>query len=555
MNFLRYIHTIRYLKPIQIYGRIRNLFYRAMPGRDPAPMLRQTSGIWKNLSNRPAVMVNPRCLSLFNRDYKISDADDWSGRNIPRLAAYHLHYFDDFAAAADAAERKDWHKDLIAHWIDHNPPGSKPGWEPYPTSLRIVNWIKWLLQENDAAPEMLDSLALQIRSLRKRIEYHLLGNHLIANAKALVFAGAFFQGKEADEWLYAGLKLLGHEINEQILADGGHYERSPMYHSIVLEDVLDLIQLERMFPDLDRDDLCDAIEQWKDAAPRMIEWLNAMRHLDGDISFFNDACFKQAPPPDGLIEYARRVGCIASDDQSGKQIISLPNSGYYRLQKKEAVLLIDAGEVGPDYQPGHGHADTLSFELSLHGKRFLVNSGVSTYEDNALRNYQRSTPAHNTAMVQKENSSEIWSAFRVARRARVFDVHIEEDQERVCVMASHDGYKRFRGKVIHKRTFTMDDDSLIITDEFSGTGLHEIDIYWHLHPAIDVRNELENNAEIMLSNDIISGSLFSDQRMKTVIEDSKYYPGFGIEQDNSQIVTSWMGELPVSFETRICWGG
>jgi uncharacterized heparinase superfamily protein len=554
MNLLRYIHTIRYLKPIQIYGRIRNLFYRAMPGHDPAPMRRQTSSIWENLSHRPAVMINPYCLSLFNRDYKISDAHDWYGRKIPRLAAYHLHYFDDFAAV-DAAERKVWHQDLIAHWIDHNPPGSKPGWEPYPTSLRIVNWIKWLLQENDAAPEMLDSLALQVRSLRKRIEYHLLGNHLIANAKALVFAGAFFQGKEADEWLGAGLKLLSHEINEQILADGGHYERSPMYHSIVLEDVLDLIQLERMFPDFDRDDLCDAIEQCKDAAPRMFEWLNAMRHPDGDISFFNDTCFKQAPPPDGLTDYARQFGCIASDDQSGKQIIPLPDSGYYRLQKKEAVLLIDAGEVGPDYQPGHGHADTLSFELSLYGKRFLVNSGVSTYEDNALRNYQRSTPAHNTATVQKENSSDIWAAFRVARRATVFDVCIEEDKEWVCLKASHDGYKRFRGKVIHKRTFVMDADSLIITDEFTGSGSCDIDIYWHLHPTVDVRNELENNTEIMFSNDIISGGVLPDHKMKTVIENSKYYPGFGMEQDNSQIVTSWMGELPVSFTTKLSWGG
>jgi hypothetical protein len=40
---------------------------------------------------------------------------------------------------------------------------------------------------------------MQVRFLRKRLEVHLLGNHLFANAKALVFAGLYFSGDEAEE--------------------------------------------------------------------------------------------------------------------------------------------------------------------------------------------------------------------------------------------------------------------------------------------------------------------------------------------------------------------
>ena len=93
------------------------------------------------------------------------------------------------------------------------------GWEPYPISLRIVNWVKWFLVYNQYNEERLISLSLQSKVLMQTLETHLLGNHLYANAKALVFAGLFFKGKEADLWLNKGLKIFKDEIPEQILAD------------------------------------------------------------------------------------------------------------------------------------------------------------------------------------------------------------------------------------------------------------------------------------------------------------------------------------------------
>src|SRR5262249_13815017 len=145
-----------------------------------------------------------------------------------KLWRYNLHYFDDLNAY-DAAQRQEWHCSLLSQWVCENTPGFGTGWEPYPTSLRMVNWIKWVLTGNRLPAECIQSLAVQARWLSQRLEIHLLGNHLLANAKALLFAGIFFDGAEADEWLVRGLRILEREVAEQVLPDGGHIERSPMY--------------------------------------------------------------------------------------------------------------------------------------------------------------------------------------------------------------------------------------------------------------------------------------------------------------------------------------
>jgi uncharacterized heparinase superfamily protein len=57
----------------------------------------------------------------------------------------------------------------------------------------------------------------------------------------------------------------------------------------------------------------------------------------------------------------------------------LAESGYLRAEAAGAVLILDVAPVGPDYLPGHAHADTLSFELSLFGQRVFCNGGTSRY--------------------------------------------------------------------------------------------------------------------------------------------------------------------------------
>ena len=124
-------------------------------------------------------------------------------------------------------------------------------------------------------------------------------------------------------------------------------------------------------------------------------------------------------------------------------------------------MFIDVAPLGPDYLPGHAHADTFTFECSLDQQRIIVNSGTSTYEKNIERLRQRGTLAHNTLVIDKQNSSEVWGSFRVARRARIHNT-INQIHSRCEITAAHDGYRRLRGKIIHKRTWRLFENSLLI---------------------------------------------------------------------------------------------
>ena len=89
-------------------------------------------------------MEGPVQFRFLNRLYSLPGKGGWEEERLEKLWLYNLNYFDDLNAK-NAAERTQWHGDLINRWIVENEPGKGIGWEPYPTSLRIVNWIKWFL--------------------------------------------------------------------------------------------------------------------------------------------------------------------------------------------------------------------------------------------------------------------------------------------------------------------------------------------------------------------------------------------------------------------------
>jgi uncharacterized heparinase superfamily protein len=465
-------------------------------------------------------MPGAHTFRFLGTQHSLATAADWNRRDWPRLWLYNLHYFDDLVA--DGAERRtDWHRALVQRWVDENPPGQGAGWEPYPTSLRVVNWVKWALAGHALDDSARHSLAVQARWLRRRLEIHLLGNHLWANAKALVFAGVFFSGDEAQQWLAHGMKRIRHELAEQILADGGHFERSPMYHAIVLEDLLDLLQLAMIHPAaFAKND----VAAWREVAARMLRWLRVMSHPDGGIALFNDAALGIAPDHATLRAYAAGVG-VTVDDVPLAPIEALPDSGYVRLESGAAVLIADVGAIGPDHLPGHAHADTLSFELSVHGARVLVNSGTSTYETGAERLRQRGTAAHNTVVVDGQDSSEVWSSFRVARRARAVDVAHGTDDGQLWLRAAHDGYRRLPGRPVHHREWRLSEHALAVSDDISGT-FGEAVAHVHVHPEWRVETGSDRSGTLMREAKSSPGIDWHFTDAAHVVGAS-YHPAFG----------------------------
>jgi uncharacterized heparinase superfamily protein len=500
-GILTLFHTARHLKAVQLYHRA---YRKKLSAQVRFAMERRAATErWK-----PAISVNiarsgPFRFCFLNQEREL---EGWNDKGVPKLWLYNLHYFD----SPDL--------ELMQLWIRDNPVGIGNGWEPYPLSRRIVNWIKWRLAGGALNQEFLDSLATQAEFLSKSLEYHLLANHLLANAKALVFAGLFFSGPEPERWLDKGLKILADQLDEQVLSDGGHFERSPMYHSLVLEDLLDLVNIAQAYPQVS---LSGEVYVWKRVAGRMLGWLRNMSHPDGRISFFNDAAFEIAPEPETLRQYARRLSVR-------EQIAELGESGYVRLENNNTVLIFDAAPIGPDYQPGHGHADTLSFEVSHRGRRVLVNSGTSTYEPGPERAKQRGTAAHNTVVVDRADQSEVWAAFRVARRARPFDVQTDHA---TFVEAAHDGYQRLEKSLIHRRRVEFADGGLLVCDTLHGRGVHDIAIYFHIHPDAKVDIRMDQSLAPFL------------------FEQSTWHPEFNISVPNYHAVAHYKGTLPATFRS------
>jgi uncharacterized heparinase superfamily protein len=551
-----YWHTLKYLRARQWIGRLLHFLPKPLPQQSIVAERRAFSGRWTSSGWRSASFIGADAYRFGNKVLPVRNSSDWRRDDLDALWLYNLHYFDDLDAV-DSDGRLDLQSEWIERWIESNPMGVGRGWDPYPTSLRIVNWVRWSLRGGRLSDKACTSLALQARWLGGRLETHLLGNHLWSNAKALVFAGTFFLGEEAERWFFKGLNLLEAELAEQCLADGGHFERSPMYHALFLEDVLDLFQLSRLQPGL-------FPSQWSrvltETATRMFTWLVDMVHPDGEIAFFNDATKGVSAPLASLRKYggALEMPFAAWFAESPPRLRHFASSGFVRMESAAATLLCDVGSVGPDYLPGHAHAGTLSFELSVGASRVVVNSGVSLYGESAERQRQRGSRAHSTLVVDGADSSEVWAGFRVARRARVLSADIEGASGKLRFRAVHDGYRRLSGSPIHRRAWTLDDSALVVEDEIIGFGRHHLEILFHLAPGWCAERAGEGLIRLWREGQWTESSanlyVAFERPFEAIVECGSWHPGFGVSERSVSVAFRATLEVPASHSTRISWG-
>ena len=346
-----------------------------------------------------------------------------------KLWTYNLNYFD-FLNQENISKEEGLK--LIRNYVSKHSQ-LKDGLEPYPISLRGINWIKFISKHQIQDAEINNILFNDYLRLADNLEYHLLANHLLENGFSLLFGAYYFQ----DEKLYKKANtILRNELEEQILNDGAHYELSPMYHQIILHRVLDCLNLVENNPWKDK----ELFPLLKKKAELMLGWLDAITYKNGDIPLLNDSAKGIAPSSKELFTYAKSLGLKSQDS-------ILSDSGYRKWIKNEMEIVLDLGQIAPSYQPGHSHADSLQFVLNFKNKPIIVDTGISTYEKNDRRQLERSTSSHNTVTINESNSSNVWGGFRVAERAKV----TVKQENNSCIEASHDGYSG-QG-IIHHRKF------------------------------------------------------------------------------------------------------
>lgn len=477
MNLPRLFHTVRWLQPRQIAGQVRYRVARALE----RPRIRIPEAVaYPGLRWQPrgeflapgAQRFEPHALRsgefrFLNRNERLGRPPDWEASALPTLWRFNLHYFEYLWALPwdDAAS-------LVRDWIArHDGAHGRVGWEPYPVSLRLVNWCAYFLGNQGArseaegfAPELWASVQPQADWLARHLEWHLLGNHLLENAAALAFCGACFAGERAASWRRTGNRLLARELEEQVLPDGGHFERSPMYQARV-------VWLLATLEGTGDPELAGLVAE---PLRRSRRALAALCHPDREIALLNDSAFGIANPPAQLACPAAAEGPFA-----------LADTGYYGARSGEGHYVVcDAAPVGPDYLLGHAHGDIFSFELSLDGERVIVDAGVHDYEPSELRHYCRSTAAHNTVELEGADQCEFWGVFRVARRGRPHDVVWEPRGDGFSLAGWHDGYERLPARARHERRFRWHPQGvLLVRDRVEArrpvTGCSRL----HLHPS------------------------------------------------------------------------
>ncbi len=465
----RYVHTLRHLKPEQVLFQLYYRFRRAVKPVSYDDVVRAAyagaaGGLFLAESIAKPSSFHDGQYTFLNLSLTFpDDVVDWECMEYGKLWLYNLHYFD-YLLQADMTKAQGL--ELIRRYVDALP-GMRVGIEPYPVSLRGINWIKFLSLHGIRDEAVDRSLYSQYHILSRTLEYHLLGNHLLENAFSLLFGAVYFDERS---WFAKSRKLLVRELEEQVLGDGAHFELSPMYHQILLDRLLDcvnLLQHNQRFSGQD-----GLLAMLQDKAVAMLSWLRQMTFPDGSIPHLNDATAGIAPLSEELFSYAERLGLRSS----GR--VSLSASGYRRFDRTAYTCIVDVGAIGADYIPGHAHADTLNFVLQVHGKPFLVDTGISTYEKNSLRDEERGTAAHNTVVVNGVNSSDVWGGFRVGKRARV---ELLEEIGNTLV-AEHNGYKHLG--VVHRRSWEFGENRIWIKDKLLGS-THKAKAIFHFHHSLN----------------------------------------------------------------------
>ena len=467
-NYIRLFNTIKYLKTQQIYFRLfyfararfrklRGFKYQLVKESTSTP-LKLNDSIENSYSNQSDNRFN-----FLNLEKKFEKQIDWNYAKHGKLWTYNLTYFEYLKEREDIT--------LIYDFIEHIE-SIKDGLEPFPISLRGLSWIKFLTKYQIKDKKIDNSLYAQYYILLDNLEYHLLGNHLLENGFSLLFGAYYFK----DETLYNKAKeILKEELDEQVLEDGGHFELSPMYHQLMLFRVLDSINL--LQNNLWKDQ--ELLELLSSKAEIMLGWLENTTYKDGSIPLLNDSANHIAPTSKELFEYAKRLKIKTIHKK-------LKESGYRKILHDRYELIVDVGEIGASYIPGHAHADTFNFELHIDQNPFLVDSGLSTYETNPLRELERSSKAHNTVVINGKNQSDIWGGFRVGNRANI--LFLEENKN--TIKAMHNGYKNIN--IYHQRIFKTDSNNLYIEDIIKSEKTDYTAIaYFHFHPNIALEHKNE----------------------------------------------------------------
>lgn len=473
MSLLLYYHTLSHLKARQIKNQI--LFplkqvinkFRKFDKYEHSSVHKLIPHYIPEIEKSKKKGINQ--FRFLNLDKEFNKGVDWNFSEFGKLWNYKLQYLD---FLLDSHLGVDERIELLLDLSCKIESGDLV-LEPYPVSIRIVNTILFISVYDIENKIISKTLRKQINYLEANLEYHIDGNHLLENAIALRVASMYLNETKLQ---LNSIKLLEDNLAEQILKDGAHYERSPMYHIQIMHRLGILLGLMNG-SEIDYKIIHSTLTQ-------MISWFSTITN-EGTLSpQLQDSAGNYLSGFNNLNEFLRSKNILTRN-------IELLDSGYRFFICDFLRIIINAGNILPSYQPGHAHTDIGSFVLYNDKNPILVDTAVSTYENNTIRQFEKSTSAHNTVMINNMNQSEIWSSFRLGRRAKLVNIHNHKDRLELEIMPY------YNSRIKHRRKLEQSTDGFILIDTVIGiVALSEA--RFHVDHSCKI-NYIENENAILLN--------------------------------------------------------
>ncbi len=545
---LRFVRCVRHHRAGQLARRAQKIARRALAGRfgpnalfgaraprpAPARSLIPPLPLFRPRSHALCTDGDDVVLDLMQQRIPVGVPFDWRLASLPErplLLLFHLHAMEWVENLDDEAFEA-----LISDWmIEVDPTRAahvRDAWHPFVISIRAVVWMQQAARRRRRLPiefrSSIDaSIAAQIRTLENDLELDLGGNHLLKNVKALLWAGAYFTGPEADRWTRRGVGLLAHELGEQMLSDGMHFERSPAYHAQVVADLLEVRAVLAPSPLRTRLD---------EILNRACQVVADLAHPDGAPSLFNDGGLHMAYAPREILDAAQIIlGTLFTP----RTVFALEAAGYFGARSGKDYVLADCGAIGPDHLPAHGHADALAFEWTVAGERLVVDAGTFEYQPGATRDLARSTKVHNTVTLDDHDSCEFWSSFRVGRRSRVRRHRLQFQGGGFVLEGTHDGFEHLAGEPIHRRTIRAKPSEIRIEDRIEGGAGQIARSRLLLHPECRVTTNADG--VVTIERGRARARIVAETPIEVV--DAWWFPDFGVKLPTKQLVVTY-GDAP-----------
>jgi len=444
--------------------------------------------------------------------------------------AWHLTRADKYAEGC---------RTLLASWFEQCPYPSGVHWtSSLEHSIRLVNWsFAWHLLGGDASvvfeggrgeafkQRWLTSVYQHCQFIAGHFSrYSSANNHLLGELMGLFVASLTWPlWKRSRRWKNLAQRELEEEMLRQNGEDGVNREQANWYH----HEVADMMVVSGLIA---RANGCDFSTAWWGRLQGMLQYIASIMDAGGHVPNFgdaDDAIIARLDPDVGEVyrsllatgavlfdsaefKFKANAGrdsrnvddktrwLLGDEAAAGFQAIDMsrvslpvrkdfPNAGYYILgdrfeTNREVRIVADAGPLGYLSIAAHGHADALSFTLSVGGKEILIDPGTYAYHTQRVwRDYFKGTSAHNTVRVDGVDQSVSGGNFLWVKHAQAQLIALERTPLLDRWVGSHDGYLRLKHPVTHRREiqFERQQSCLQVTDELLGSGSHQIEMFWH----------------------------------------------------------------------------